>query len=250
MVFALFSAIMDLKREILYVESESPTPGNFDDLKICAKTNKDGSEDSCVYRVQVKNYDGITLKGIHVVVGTSAADSYVKARQTESYFDPDDNNVFIVNSDNIKADSQVLSLPAKKVNGIWIVPVTCERIADFLDESYCDNARELEILHLAGHATVGGKFSICQEELPKLVRFGFELEETTVPVHQLPDVIENGITWIVGKPGVGKSHFVSELEKKFTDAVYYRFWIGPQDPAIEKRLQYSAFLSDIAKELF
>lgn len=249
-VFALFVAIMDLDRKILSVESESPTPGNFDDLKIRTKTKEDGSEDARVYRVQVKNYDGITINGIHVVEGTSITDSYVKARQAISHFDPNDNNVFIVNSENIKTDSEVLSLPAKKVNGVWIVPLTSSWIADFLDENYSDNARELEILHLAGHVTVDGKYSISQEELPKLVRFGLELEETTVPVHQLPDEIENGITWIVGKPGAGKSHFVAELAKKFPNAVYYRFWVGPQDPVIGKRLQYGAFLSDIAKELF
>lgn len=250
MVFTLFAAIMDLDREILSVESESPTPGNFDDLKICAKTNGDGSKDEVVFRVQVKNYDGITIRGIHVIEGSSITDSYVKARQTESYFDPDENNVFIVNTDKINTDCEILSLPATKVNGVWIIPLTSDWIADYIDKNYCDDARELEILHLADNVTVNGKFIISQEDLPKLERFGLELEETTVAIHQLPESIENGITWIVGKPGVGKSHYVTEFEKKFKNAIYYRFWVGPQDPKIEKRLQYTEFLSDIAKALF
>ena len=55
-----------------------------------------------------------------------------------------------------------------------------------------------------------------------------ELTPCLLYTSEAPKNIENGITFIVGKPGVGKSHFVNELKDAYPDAIVYRFWIGSQ----------------------
>ena len=242
-VFTFFAAIMDLDREILSVEAEAVTPGNFDDLHVVLK------DDS--FRVQVKNYPSLKLRDIHVHVGASVQDSFVETvARSRSSFDPAEKNLYIVNTDDADTNSAIFTLPALQKNGVWLVPLTEKVIEDYLSSNYNDSARILEVIHLADRITVNGRFLLRQEDLPPLARFGLELEEATIPVHPLPESFPKGITWIVGKPGVGKSHYVTELKNAFPEAVFFRFWVGSQDPEYNHRLQYSNFLSDLAKALF
>lgn len=58
------------------------------------------------------------------------------------------------------------------------------------------------------------------------------------------------ITFIEGKPGVGKSHFVNEICDKYPDAIVYRFWIGSQDPNRNRRILFENFISEIGIKVY
>ena len=58
------------------------------------------------------------------------------------------------------------------------------------------------------------------------------------------------ITFIEGKPGVGKSHFVDEICDKYPDAIVYRFWIGSQDPHKNRRLRFETFMSELGIKVY
>ena len=72
-----------------------------------------------------------------------------------------------------------------------------------------------------------------------------DLLHQTVILREAPDSIEPGITFYVGKPGIGKSHYVNELKNAFQDAIVYRFWVGPQDEQLRRRLQFDKFLTEL-----
>ena len=76
------------------------------------------------------------------------------------------------------------------------------------------------------------------------------MQQQTIIIREAPKNIENGITFIVGKPGVGKSHFVNELKDAYPDAIVYRFWIGSQDPDVNDRIQFNKFISELGIKVY
>ncbi|MCK9537130.1 MAG: hypothetical protein M0R05_06100, partial [Bacilli bacterium] len=86
-----------------------------------------------------------------------------------------------------------------------------------------------------------------ENELPTLEFISSDLLEKTILIRN-PEVNSEKVLFIVGKPGVGKSHLVNEL--KVPETQLYRFWIRNQDPERIDRLNYNTFLNQLSLKLF
>lgn len=234
-IFTLFLAKMDSERIIKKIESEAITDANFDDLYIEANKN---------YRVQVKNYPNTKLDDI-LISGDS-----VKIKGNSNDYNQEENNVLIINTDQIQTDSDFMGFQSTIINGIIIVPLTPNKVQELLDEMFSTESREIQIIQFAFSLISSSRFEINEEELPKVIRMSLDLSEKTVLIRKPIDTVKKGILWIYGKPGVGKSHYVEELIQKYSDAIVYRFWTGPQDERLTKRLQFDTFLDDVALAVF
>ena len=234
-IFTLFLAKMDSDRIIQKIEAEAITDGNFDDLYI--KANE-------TYRVQVKNYPNTRLEDIVIT------DDKVRIKGNSNDYSPEDNNILIINSDHIQTDSEFMGLPSIAINKIVIIPLTPNRVQDLLDEMFSSESRESQIIQFAFSLITSSCFEVNEEDLPKVIRMSLDLSEKTILIREPLDAVQKGILWIIGKPGVGKSHYVEELIQKYNDAIVYRFWTGSQDERLMRRLQFNMFLDDLALAVF
>lgn len=234
-IFTLFVAKMDVERKFKKIESEAITTGKFDDLYLESDKN---------YRIQVKNYPGTSLDDISI-----SKDSF-RIKGNSNVYNPNENNIVIINTDKIITDSEFLGLPAIIINKIVIIPLTPSDIQNLLDEMFSTESREVQIIQYAFSLTTSSNFMIMAEDLPKVIRMSIDLSDKTILIREPLESIETGILWIIGKPGVGKSHYVKELIQKYDNAIVYRFWTGSQDERLMKRLQFDSFLNDIAVAIF
>lgn len=237
-VFTLFLAKMDVERKIIEIESESiDTQGNFDDLYLKMLNGVD-------YRIQVKNYPDIEIDEITI------SDEIVRIKTNENKYNNEDNNILIVNTNSIATDTYCMGLPALIKKGITIISLTEESMTTYLDNLYRTENREVQIIQKAYEYICMGKFEISISDLPELIKLSTDLQEQTVIMRKVPDKIKKGLTYIVGKPGVGKSHFVNELIKFYPDALTYRFWIGSHDKELRNRLSFNKFLTELGLLVF
>lgn len=241
-VFALFLTIMDTERSIAKITVEALNTNNFDDMVFECKPNGEESKNS--YNVQVKNYPDTTIEDI------SITDHILGIKGNENEFIPTDNNILIVNTTRIAGTESFMGLPCRKLKGITIIPLTPEQIADRMDNMFFSETREIQIIHLADNVVQNAKFEISIDDLPTLVEMSTDLENKTVLLRTVPSQFERTITFIEGKPGVGKSHFVDEICAKYPDAIVYRFWIGSQDPHKNSRIRFEIFISELGIKVY
>lgn len=234
-IFTLFLAKMDTERKIKRIESESIGTAQFDDLFI---------EEENKYRIQIKNYRDVRIDEITINENT------LTIKNNKNTFNPSDNNVIVVNSSLIETDTTFMEFNAKIIGGIVIVPLSEADVQKHLDNMFSTETRELQIIQWGYQMISRSQFVVEIKDLPRLIRISTDLEDKTVLVRETMCEIPNGITHIVGKPGVGKSHYVNELLEKVTDAVVYRFWTGSQDENIRNRLIFDKFLDDLALGIF
>lgn len=237
-IFILFLAIMDTERNIEKIIVEATDTQNFDDIYI-----HDGINDKS-YRIQVKNYPGTSID--HITIG----ENELNIKGNKNAFDKADNNILIVNTTLIETNDEFMGLACTKKEGVIIIPITPMQIADKLDNMFNSEARELQIIHKADDITQNAKFKITKEELPQIIQMSVDLENETVSLRKVPDGFEHNITFIEGKPGVGKSHFVNEIFEKYPEAIVYRFWIGSQDPNKNRRIIFENFLSEMGIKVY
>ena len=241
-VFLLFLSIMDTERSINKITVEALNTKNFDDIYFECVPDRKASRET--YRVQVKNYSGATIEDI------SITDHILSIKGDSNEFVPTDNNILVVNTEQIVATESFMGLPCTRLKGIIIIPLTPEQIADKLDNMFFSETRELQIIHKADSIVQNAKFEISVAELPNLIEMSTDLENNTVLLRKVPDHFEHSISFIEGKPGVGKSHFVNEICEKHPDAIVYRFWTGSQDPNINRRIQFEVFISELGIKVF
>lgn len=236
-ILTLLLALMDTKREICKLESEALSTRQFDDIFV---ETSDGS----THRVQAKNYPAATLDDITITdhVATICGNS--------NQYNPSDYNIMVINTDKIATDTEFMGIPATIKSGITIVPLTQELVADQLDNLFQNEDRELQIIIKAYELTCSAKFVITIDDLPKLITLSTDLSNKTILLREVPEQFRCGINYIIGKPGVGKSHYVEELTKVYNDAIVYRFWVSAHDEHLRHRLQYDAFLTDIGLKAF
>lgn len=241
-IFVLFLAIMDTQRNIAKIEVETLDTKNFDDLYI--EYLPDMESKGSAYRIQVKNYPGTSLADIAIYGNTLS----IKGNSNE--FDPNDCNILVVNTTLIETDDIFMGLNCTKLNDIIIIPLTTDQLAEKMDAMFESEARELQIIHKADDITENAKFTITIDELPELIQMSTDLENKTIILRNAPDDFPHNITFIEGKPGVGKSHFVNEICEKNPAAVVYRFWTGSQDPNKNDRLHFDKFISELGIKVY
>lgn len=241
-VFILFLGLMDTERTIGKIIVEALDTKNFDDTYL-----KDVIIDTCQkesYRIQVKNYPNVSDESIKI------DNNVLSINGNKNSFDEADNNVLVVNSALIETDDEFMGFACVRKENITIIPLTPKKIADKLDNMFNTEARELQIIHLADEITEDAVFEIDIEKLPDIINMSTDLEDQTILLRTVPDEFLHDITFIEGKPGVGKSHFVNEICDKYPDAIVYRFWIGSQDPNRNRRILFENFISEIGIKVY
>lgn len=233
---------MDTERNISKIEVEALGTKNFDDMYFECISN--GEQDGLSYRVQAKNYPDTSIEDIVISNNT------VTIKGNNNEFVPTDNNVLIVNTTRICTTDTFMGFHCTKLNNIFVIPLTPEQIAEKIDNMFNTEARELQIIHKADDITENAKFVISINELPELIKMSIDLEDETILLRNVPDSFERTITFIEGKPGVGKSHFVNEICEKNPDAIVYRFWTGSQDPNKNKRIRFETFISELGIKVY
>ncbi len=241
-VFILFLSIMDTERNIFKIEVEALDTKNFDDMYF--ECISDGEQNEVSYRVQAKNYPDSSIEDIVI------SNNIVTIKGNSNEFVPSDNNVLIVNTTRICATDTFMGFRCVKLNNIIVIPLTPEQIAEKMDNMFNAEARELQIIHKADDITENAKFVITISELPELIQLSTDLEDETILLRNASYSFERTITFIEGKPGVGKSHFVNEICEINPDAIVYRFWTGSQDPDKNKRIRFETFISELGIKVY
>lgn len=237
-IHLFFTALMDTEKKIAEIEAEIISEHNFDDLYILFK-------DQTKYFVQIKNYPQTELSDI------SISDDEITIGTNKSKFANNAINIVIINTSLInETNAMVFALPCVKKDNVYIIPLTSERIGELLNDMYADSNRQNIIAAFLKNRISNAEFTLKIHELPPLNRISIELDDTTVLLRNVFDEINVGIQFVVGKPGVGKSHYVNELIHKFSNSIIYRFWINSQDPQKQDRLNYKTFLKDLAIAVF
>lgn len=234
-VLTLLLAKMDTERAIVKMESESETPGQFDDIYV--------EENKKTYRIQVKNYPDTTLDDIVI------SDCVLTIKGNKNKYCRSDNNILIVNTSRIETNTTIMGFKATICGGIYVVPLTPDEVCQNLDEMFRSESRAHQIVHLGQKLTSEAKFTIQTKDLPPLIRISTDLENRTILLRE-PFVVENGILFIEGQPGIGKSHFVNEMKTKNPNAIVYRFWTSSQDDNLKKRLDFQTFIEDLGIAVF
>lgn len=239
-IYMLLTAIMDAKREITMIDAETFTDGekhNFDDICIEVRGQK--------YVFQTKNYPQTKYEDIKI------DSERITINSNTSVFSKDKINIFVINTEHFETTSdEILGLPAQKIGEVFLVALPHDKVQSIIENLYQDEKRISAIMDFAYKRIIEYKFKTTPQELPPLIRFSTELEEKTILLRNAPEDINVGVLCIVGKPGVGKSHYVQEIINKYPDSIIYRFWVGSQDANKNYRLNFSEFLKDIALDIF
>ncbi|MET1995598.1 hypothetical protein [Enterococcus faecium] len=228
-------AMMDTERVITKVESEAEVDHNFDDIIVYADKK---------YVVQVKNYPTATIDDIQV------KDNKVIIQKNVSQMSVSDVNIIFINSAHIQTEITILGMPALKKGEIYIIPFTGKYVEEKMDELYQDPRRILKIVQFNYQKCINSEFIISQENLPLLVNFSTDLEHQTVLLRNVISEFNQGVTFIIGVPGIGKSHYAREIKEEFPDAILYRFWTSSQDSYKNERLLFSEFIKDLCFSIF
>ena len=241
-IFILFLALMDTERKISKITVEAVDTKHFDDIYVENVRCEEFGLKS--YRIQAKNYPNTTLEDVVIT------DHLVSVKGNQNDYDSSDNNILVINSNLINTDSLFMGLPCVIKKGIIIIPITPEQCAEKIDNMFSSEERALQIIHKADAITQNAKFEISIDELPAVIEMSVDLENETILLRKVPEDFPYQVTWIEGKPGVGKSHFVNEICDKYPDAIVYRFWIGSQDPYRNYRLQFENFIKEFGVKVY
>jgi hypothetical protein len=143
-----------------------------------------------------------------------------------------------------------LDIDAYKLKNIYIISLNRQEIEQKREILYkSDHLRKYIIDQFFNECLDIRKLLIKKSDLPTLNVFKTYLIEPTVNIAIETLEIEN-ILHIEGKPGIGKSHLVVNLQKRYENNIVYRFWVSNQDNDYSERLQYNNFMLDFSKKLF
>lgn len=234
MIAFLLLVKMDVEREIEYIELEASVAHNFDDLSVCCNSQS-------MY-CQMKDYKDI-----------KAAD--LKREKNELLIKgirhklSDKVNIVFIKDINIVPDTEILGFQAMNLDGIFIVSISREEAWNIINSLYEFN--EYRIIKIEGFFNKSlddRRLFIKRSDLPLIDLYSTELIDKTIKLQEIT-LGHSNIVQIEGKPGVGKSHLVNQLELE-NEKILYRFWVSNQDKNYRERLSYNNFTSNIAKELF
>lgn len=236
-VFRLFVGIMDCNRDIYEIKTEVSAEHNFDDIEIIGK-------DNLTYFVQIKNYQNTNAN--HIKISSSVVT--IKGKKIKK--SKEGQNVIVINSplDN-SCNHDFYGIPCIKKSDIIVIPLSPERIIDYSISIYQSIIRSNTISNLIDQRISSGLFTIKINDLPELETYSTKIEGQLTCLNEIKDFNSSGIVCYIGKPGVGKSFFASEIEQKYPDLILYRFWTDAQDYNLIHRLQFDNFINDLAIKL-
>lgn len=240
-IYLLFSCLMDTDKGINSIDAEvdkdkNEKNHNFDDMLINTVNDE--------FFIQIKNYKNLLFEDIHI------EEEKVILGDNISCLKLDCKNIVILYNCDIQINYKIFNLPAYKCNDVYIISLTTDFVCEFIDELYQNDNRIVQICHFANKRILDSEFYLQKDELPPYKLFEQKLKEDTIELREKLDSTKDEILFVVGKPGVGKSHFVNEFSKNMSNYIIYRFWIDSQDAAKNARLQYCNFIQELKYRVF
>ncbi|MCT3945705.1 hypothetical protein HZQ28_12425 [Elizabethkingia anophelis] len=233
----LVLSIMDVKREISYIEIEADVNNKFDDLSIAISDE--------IYYFQIKDFDSINISDLTIEEENLLIKG--KPHKLSKY-----KNILFFKHINIKPNSKVLGFDCYKLElyDIYIISMSRNNVDIYINTLYNENLnRRYEIEAFLNQLLDKKIWRIDRINLPVLKTFNTDLHEESVNIsHKLLEFEK--ILLIEGKPGIGKSHFVNSLREIYPKNLLYRFWIGNQDKDYQERLKFKNFIQDINIKIF
>ncbi|MRX38340.1 hypothetical protein GJU43_03570 [Flavobacterium sp. LC2016-23] len=235
LVTSLMLTKMDVERTIDSIEIEALVDHKFDDIKVLINDKE--------FYFQIKDYASISLN--EIVVSETEISIAGNLHKLSNAI-----NVLFFNRLEITPDCEILGIPALRLENIYIISQSGLDIEQRIEELYkTDHLRKYLIDQFFSKCLDKRKLLIKISDLPALNIFKTYLIEPTVNLTRKVLDVEN-ILLIEGKPGVGKSHLVVNLEKQYKKNIVYRFWVSNQDNDYNERLKYNNFIQDFSKKLF
>lgn len=232
----LLLTIMDVERNISKIEIEANTEDKFDDLIITIK--------EVSYQFQIKDFKNVKIDDLKI----QNDDISIKKK---SHKLSKNHNIIFFKKIRIDPNVDFLGLKGFEFDkDVWIVSLSRKQIQNKINKYYSKNIhRKYEIENYFNFILDNRVWEIHKDSLPSLNIFDTELQEKSILISHKLLKFEN-LLLIEGKPGVGKSHFVNTLIKKYKKNFVYRFWISNQDKDYEARLKFENFIRDLNYKLF
>lgn len=233
-IFFLFLVKMDYDRKISEIKAETFTDEhNFDDIYL--KTN------DFSLSIQIKN---MTVSKSDI----KFKEDCVMLKSQKIKCDPNNKNLLIVSNVEIETNSEFMGLKCYKHKNVFVCSLSSDEIYNVIENLNIDEKRIFKLMQKAS-LICSQDCSITTEDLPEFNFYNTELQEKTFSIRKnILDYKQNYVNFIIGKPGVGKSHFAKELG--IENKILYRFWIGENDVNKNDRLRYENFIKDISYQLF
>jgi len=244
-IYCYLLCLMDLEREIIELDAEVSVDNNFDDIFI--KTQDDS------FYLQVKNYKDVTFDKIKVNETKISITGHSPINKKSKY--GYNNSILVLRNLTIpkeKINSKIFGIDCIRINNCYIVGYFDSEYNQLIKNLYANDERYNNILLTADEKLNTGNFRFRIEDLPLLNIFEQKLQEETKIIRKFSIDNENDVLFIIGKPGVGKSHLVTELEQQniISNIIIERLWISENDKDKSNRLKYSNFIRDISYNLF
>lgn len=227
---------MDVERQIDKLEIEVIINHNFDDSRISLF---DGSV--CCQMKDIANikFDDLTIEKNQVIIKNKPHKLSDKI-----------NILFFKNIEIKDYNTTILGFPAYKKDNLYIISLSRNDSLKIIERLYRYNEkREAVITQFFNQKLDKRHLTIDKKELPIIDIYNIQLLEKTIDVGRKLLAFGN-ILFIEGKPGIGKSHLVTCLSKKYNNYLIYRFWISNQDKDYDSRLLFKNFIVNISKDLF
>lgn len=239
-IYILLMTLMDTCEEILAIDAEvgkDKKKHDFDDIRIYTRDKE--------YLVQVKDYKEFDQNKFKV------DSESITVNDVTSKLNKDTGNIFVLHNCSIVTDCCIWGLNAIAKDNLYIIPLPAECVKENIRDRYGRNTeRENQIIHFAKDRLANEEFLCGKEELPQMKLFRQKMDAETILIRETFCRVENGIFYVVGKPGVGKSHYVHELATTLENTLIYHFWIGSQDEYINERLQYENFIKELGYRIY
>lgn len=234
MIAFLLLVKMDVEREIDQMEIETDVSHNFDDAKIITSTSR--------IHCQMKDYADIRLTDLRI----KGDNLCIKGNNHKL---SEDINILFIKEMNLTHNSKILGFPAYKLDSIYVISITREEAWEVVMSLYENNENRIAKLKKFFDASLDKReLLIKRNELPAIEIYSTELLDKTIKLQELT-LNDSNVIIIEGKPGVGKSHLVNQLNLD-SKKILYRFWVSNQDKNYRDRLNYVNFISNLTKELF
>ena len=230
--FLFFESSKDgLNFELEYINNKSD---NFDDIKLSFFND--------IYVVQVKNYKE---SKIEIMNGE------VKVGHSSSKLSNENTNVFVVSKPfDFEKNSNLFGFDCffDMENNLYILSITEEEFYSYLANKFNSDKRIMSLWYFYTSKIVFKKdLVVNKSDIPEYYYYPTTLNEETFNIRKDFN-FGKGFKFIYGKPGVGKSHLLSE--KSIDNNRLYRFWIGDSDNDYTDRLVYSNFIMELQSKLF
>jgi len=236
-VYCYFMSLMDTERRLIEINAEVDEGQQFDDIMVADEAKK--------YYIQAKNYPGTTFEDIVI------EDDVITVKNNKSKCIKGETGIVIINTTiDFPVNSEIFGLSAYQSNNFYIIALSSDKIQELIISMFQTVHRAEAIIFFSYNRCINAKFYTSINDLPEIRLYKTKLEEETVYVRNCIKSIENGILAIIGKPGVGKSHFAEEIYNCFPEAVIYRFWISSQDTNIASRRDFDNFICDLALKIY